>query len=80
MHALGETRLDWLVWRLARSLVNKSEIQNEYDGILRNFRSTQEAIKNRLAAELTSRYSGTGPKYKWNSSLHCSEFFYNDKD
>ena len=34
MHALGETRLDWLVWRLARSLVNKSEIQNEYDGIL----------------------------------------------
>ena len=36
---------------------------------------TPAAIKNRLEAELTSRYSGTGPKYKWNSPLHCSECF-----
>ena len=40
-----------------------------------NFPSKLAAIKNRPAAELTSRYSGTGPKYKWNSSLHCSECF-----
>ena len=33
------------------------------------------AIENRLAAELTSRNFGTGPKYKWNSPLHCSECF-----
>ena len=33
------------------------------------------AIENRLAAELTSINSGTGPKYKWNSLLHCSECF-----
>ena len=31
--------------------------------------------KNRLAAELTSRNSGTGPKSKWNLPLHCSECF-----
>ena len=33
------------------------------------------ATENRLAAELTSRNAGTGPKYKWNSPLHCSECF-----
>ena len=38
------------------------------------------ATENRLAAELTSRNSGTGPKYKWNSPLHCRECFINDKD
>ena len=31
--------------------------------------------KNRLAAELTSRISGTGPKSKWNLPLHCSKCF-----
>ena len=31
--------------------------------------------KNRLAEELTSRNSGTGPKSKWNSPLHYSECF-----
>ena len=38
------------------------------------------ATENRLAAELTSTNSGTGPKYKWNSPLHCRECFINDKD
>ena len=41
----------------------------------KNFPSKPVTIKNRLAAELTSRYLGTGPKYKWNSPLHCSECF-----
>ena len=43
----------------------------------KNFPSTSAVIKNRLAAELTSRYSGTGtgPKYKRNSPLLCSECF-----
>ena len=43
----------------------------------KNFPSTSAAIKNRLTAELTSRYSGTGtgPKYKRNSPLLCSECF-----
>ena len=39
------------------------------------FPSKPTAVKNRLAAELNSRNSGTGPKYKWNSPLHCSECF-----
>ena len=39
----------------------------------KNFLSKPAAIKNRLAAELISKNSGTGPKYKWNSTLHCSE-------
>ena len=41
----------------------------------KNFPSKPAAIKNRLAAELTSRNSDTGHKYKWNSPLHCSECF-----
>ena len=41
----------------------------------KNFPSTPTAVKNCLAAELTSRYSGSGLKYKWNSSLYCSECF-----
>ena len=41
----------------------------------KNFPSTQAVIKNRLPAELASRYSGTGSMYKWNSPLHCSECF-----
>ena len=36
---------------------------------------TPAAIKNCLAAELTSTYSGTGAKYKCNSPLHCRECF-----
>ena len=32
-------------------------------------------VENRLAAELTSRNSGTGPKYKWNSPLNYSKCF-----
>ena len=31
--------------------------------------------ENRLPAELTSRNSGTRPKYKWDSPLHSSECF-----
>ena len=40
----------------------------------KKFPSTPAAIKYRLAAELTSRLSETGSKYKWNSPLHCSEY------
>jgi len=47
----------------------------KYRKLDNNFPSTPAAIKNHLAAELTCRYSGTGPKYKWNSPLHCSECF-----
>ena len=39
------------------------------------FPSKPTAVENRLVAELKSRNSGTGPKYKWNSPLHCSECF-----
>jgi len=41
----------------------------------KNVPSTPAGIKNRSAAELTSKYCGTRPKYKWNFSLHCSECF-----
>ena len=41
----------------------------------KNFPSKTAAIENRLAAELTSTNSGTGPKYKWNSPSQCSECF-----
>ena len=41
----------------------------------KNFPSKLAAIENRLAAELATRNSGNGPKYKWNSPLHCSECF-----
>ena len=39
------------------------------------FLSKPTTVENRLAAELKSRNSGTGPKYKWNSPLHCSDCF-----
>ena len=35
----------------------------------------RRSLKKRLPAESTNRYSVTGPKYKWNSPLHCSECF-----
>ena len=39
------------------------------------FPSKPTAVGNRVAADLKSRNSGTVPKYKWNSPLHCSECF-----
>ena len=52
--------------------MNASANEESY---IKNFSSKLVAIKNRLAAELTSTHSGTGRKYKWNSPLHCSECF-----
>ena len=42
---------------------------------IKKFPRNWRHLENRLAAELTSRNSVTGPKYKWNSPLHCSECF-----
>ena len=43
--------------------------------LIKIFLSQPPAIENRLVAELTSRNTGTGPKYKWNNTLLCSECF-----
>jgi len=39
----------------------------------KDYPSNPTAIKNRLAAELTSRNSESGPKYIWNPPLHCGD-------
>ena len=54
------------------NMVNESINKESW---IKNFLFKLAAIENRLAAELTSRNSATGPKYKWNSPLHCSECF-----
>ena len=43
--------------------------------LIKFFLSQPTAIENRLLAELTSRNTGTGSKYKWNNTLLCSECF-----
>ena len=43
--------------------------------LIKIFLSQPTAIENRLVAELTSRNTGTGPKYKWNNTFLCSECF-----
>ena len=45
------------------------------EGWIKIFPLKLAAIENRLAAELSSRNSGTGPKCRWNLPLHCSECF-----
>ena len=54
------------------NMVNESINKENW---IKNFPSKLATIENRLAAELTSRSSATGPKYKWNSPFHCSECF-----
>ena len=57
------------------NMVNESINKESSMRLDKKFPSKLAAIENRLATELTSRNSGTGPKYKWNSPLHCSECF-----